>query len=131
MRVRMFMPQFASLVKSGAKRQTIRPTPKRKCDMPKAGDLESWRAWSDKPYRSKQVELTQVEIVSVERIRFEQSTNEFLVSLLDRPLRGALMPIEDWSAFAKADGFESMFDMSVWFERTHGLPFEGILIKAK
>ncbi len=127
----MFMPQFAPLVKSGAKRTTIRPTPKRPCDMPKAGDEESWRMWIDKPYKSKQVELAQVEIVSVERIRFEQTSHEFLVSLLDRPLRGALMPIEEWKDFAKADGFKSMFEMSVWFEAKHGLPFEGILIKAK
>ena len=44
MRVRMFKPQFAPLVKAGTKRQTIRPVPKR---LPQPGDLESWREWTE------------------------------------------------------------------------------------
>ena len=124
----MFKPQFAGLVKSGAKRQTIRPTPKR---MPKVGDRESWRQWSGLPYRSPQIELAQVEIVSVERIRMEETGHEFLLSLLDRPLRGALLPIDHWNDFAVEDGFKSMLEMLNWFSDTHGFPFEGLIIKAK
>lgn len=30
--------------------------------------------------------------------------------------------------FAEADGFPSFMDMSAWFEKTHGLPFEGVVI---
>lgn len=48
--VRMFKPHFALLVESGAKAQTVRPTPKR---MPKPGDRISLRCWSGAPYRSK------------------------------------------------------------------------------
>ena len=44
MRVRMFKPQFAPLVKAGTKRQTIRPVPKR---LPQPGYLESWREWTE------------------------------------------------------------------------------------
>lgn len=112
MRARMFKPQFAALVKSGVKRQTIRPTPKR---MPRVGDVESWRQWSGKPYRSKQIELAQVQIVSVERIKMDETEREFLISLSDRPLNGALLPIEEWNAFAIADGFKSMLEMVNWF----------------
>ena len=128
MRVRTFKPQFAPLVKSGVKRQTIRPIPKR---MPKVGDKESWRQWSGLPYRSPQIELARVEIVGVERIKFEETGREFLVSLPDRPPREALMPIDEWTDFAKADGFKGMRDMAIWFEQNHGLPFEGIVIRAK
>ncbi|MDE2020944.1 MAG: ASCH domain-containing protein [Patescibacteria group bacterium] len=124
----MFKPEFAPLVESGAKRQTIRPLPKR---LPRPGDRESWREWLGKPYRSPQRELARVKIVSVERIKMEQSSHEFLISLLDRPLRGALLPIDDWNDFAKADGFKSMFEMVLWFEREHGLPFTGIIIKSQ
>jgi len=31
--------------------------------------------------------------------------------------------------FARADGFESWESMRDWFDKTHGLPFEGNLIK--
>ncbi len=124
----MFKPQFAPMVKSGAKRQTIRPVPKR---MPKVGDHESWREWTGKPYRSGQRELAKIELISVERIQFDETPRELLVSLPDRPLKGALMPIDEWNDFAKADGFGSMFEMAQWFECEHGLPFNGILIKAK
>ena len=65
MRVRTFKPQFAPLVKAGTKRQTIRPMPKRERDIPKEGDLESWREWTGKPYRSKQRELCQVRLILV------------------------------------------------------------------
>lgn len=50
--VRMFKPQFAPLVESGKKLQTVRPTPKR---MPKPGDKISLREWTGLPYRSNAV----------------------------------------------------------------------------
>lgn len=46
-----FKARFTELVASGAKRQTIRPTPKR---MPKPGDWISLRCWTGRPYWSKQ-----------------------------------------------------------------------------
>jgi hypothetical protein len=128
MRVRTFKPQFAPLVESGVKRQTIRPTPKR---IPKVGDHESWREWTGKPYRSPQRELARVELTGVESFKLEETPYEILVSLPDRPLKGGLIPIDEWNSFAKADGFNSMSDMVFWFESTHGLPFTGILILAK
>ena len=128
MRVRMFKPQFAPLVKSGAKRQTIRPTPKR---MPKVGDMESWREWTSKPYRSPQVELAQVEITNVETITIDETADSFYLNLPHRPLRGAFMNSSEWKAFAKADGFECILELIQWFKKTHDLPFSGIVIQAK
>ena len=117
----MFKPQFAPLVEAGSKRQTIRPTPKR---MPKVGDHESWREWIGKPYRSEQRELAQVELTEVEPINIapEVATN---LNMHNRQV------FYDTDALAKADGFKGWREMSDWFERTHGLPFTGILIRSK
>jgi hypothetical protein len=118
--VRMFKPQFAPLVKSGAKCQTVRPTPKR---MPKAGDRISLRMWTGKPYRSKQQVLREADISSVERITLCDTGRELLVRIGDK----SLTP-EEVNAFAAADGFTNGIEMFNWFEATHGLPFEGVVI---
>jgi hypothetical protein len=115
MRARMFKPQFAAMVKAGTKRQTIRPVPKR---MPKVGDLESWRQWSGRPYNSPQIELARVRLISVTAIKIYASHIDAWTGV----------GIED---FARADGFESFAEMAIWFQREHGLPFRGILIKAE
>lgn len=113
----MFKPQFAPLVKSGAKRQTIRPIPKR---MPKVGDHESWRQW-------EQLELARVELTSIEPVTIipcqvvVERTSDGIYSLSG----------DELSAFARADGFEGSVAFFEWFNDNHGLPFEGILIKAK
>ena len=38
-------------------------------------------------------------------------------------------PVGQATAIAKADGFGSWEEMLDWFEKTHGLPFEGLLIR--
>jgi hypothetical protein len=111
--VRMFKPQFAALVESGKKLQTVRPTPKR---MPKVGDKISLRCWTDKPYRSKQ------------RVLMESTITE--ISMVDITENGISVnsyaePCDD---FARADGFRDFFELRDWFRATHGLPFEGIVI---
>lgn len=68
MRVRMFQSRFSELISKGIKRQTIRPIPKR---MPKEGDLESWREWTGRPYRSPTRKLAQVELQKVSEIIIE------------------------------------------------------------
>lgn len=119
--VRMFKPQFAPLVESGAKCQTVRPTPKR---MPKAGDRISLRMWTGKPYRSKQRVLRESEIRAVETISFCDTGRELLVCLNGRELHP-----EEINAFSVADGFKGGIEMFNWFEVNHGLPFNGIVIK--
>lgn len=49
----------------------------------------------------------------------------FLESYLD----GSLLDTEDMEEIARADGFDDAAHMVGWFADTHGLPFEGILIK--
>lgn len=112
--VRMFKPQFAPLVESGKKRQTVRPTPSR---MPKVGDYLSCREWTAKPYRSKQRVLLEALITKVSDVTITE-TGVILNSYA-----------EPCDAFAVADGFSDFLEMRDWFKETHGLPFEGILIE--
>lgn len=119
----MFKPQFAELVKSGQKRQTIRPMPKR---MPKAGNLESWRQWKGRPYRPGQIELAQVRLTSVQVIHIDHQG-----AFIGGPLSGQLISEEDQDNFAIADGFKNFGELLFWFDKQHGLPFKGILIKAE
>ena len=121
--VRMFKPQFAPLVESWEKLQTVRPTPKR---MPQAGDRISLRAWTGKPYRSKQRILRESKILKVDPV----------IITHDKIYVGG-QPV-DRDAFAWADGFRATLHgglwwspwlcMYDWFVETHGLPFEGIVI---
>jgi hypothetical protein len=113
----MFKPQFAPLVESGAKRQTVRPTPKR---MPRPGDRISLRCWSGAPYRSKQRVLREAEISEVHHALIDANG----VNLYERDAAWA----PDADSFARADGFADWPAMRAWFEETHGLPFRGVVL---
>lgn len=119
--VRMFKPQFAPLVEAGTKCQTVRPKPKR---MPKPGDRISLRVWTGNPYRSKQRVLRESEITAVETISLCDTGRELLVYV-----NGHELHPEQINDFAKADGFKGGIEMFNWFEATHGLPFDGVVIK--
>lgn len=114
--VRMFNPQFARLVESGLKRQTVRSTPKR---MPKCGDVISLREWCGKPYRSKQRVLKEILVDRVQSIRITTGR----IELDGQPLSG-----HEADSFAKADGFIGKNDLIGWFNCMYGLPFLGIVI---
>lgn len=106
MRVLMFKEQFAEAVKSGTKLQTIRPPRKRPINV---NDVLSLRKWTGRPYASKQQCLAVGACVGVERVQLTPKT------------------ITD--ELAVADGFANRDEMIAWFEQTHGLPFEGVLIR--
>lgn len=114
--VKLFQPRFATLVKAGAKTQTIRKVPKRERDMPKVGDELCASEWTGAPYRSKQRVLMHGIITKVARVDITETS--IAVDSYAEPEE----------AFAKADGFKDEFEMRDWFRETHGLPFEGILI---
>lgn len=122
--VRLFKPEFAPLVESGAKTRTVRPTPKR---MPRLGDLISLRCWTGKPYRSKQRVLREAVITAFGRIHITQ----FGISHVGPILRDSLntpATYQYYNEFARADGFKDFDEMRDWFEREHSLPFSGIMI---
>lgn len=116
--VRMFKPQFAELVASGVKCQTVRLMPKR---IPKAGDMISLRCWEGKPYRSKQRVLCEATIAAVQTINI---TPEGWVWLNDFRIKSRAA----FEAFAVADGFATPEDFLNWFRDQHGLPFAGIVL---
>jgi len=120
----MFKTQFAPMVASGAKRQTIRPVPKGR--RPQEGDVESWREWSGLPYRSKQRELAKVQLTEVCKIRLRDDGFDGLRVITP----GRVWPKFSVDELARADGFPSITAMRRWFVDQHGLPFDGILIKA-
>ena len=116
--VRMFKPQFATLVEAGTKLQTVRPTPKR---MPKAGDKISLRCWTDKPYRSKQRVLMESTITRVDTFSIDTFPTMRINDL-------GLKYRRVCDDFARADGFSDYPALLEWFRSTHGLPFDGIVI---
>lgn len=98
----LFRPQFHEAVRSGEKRQTIRP-PRKRPIMP--GDRLSLRAWAGAPYRSKQRELRQAICERVERIEIGEDFAD--------------------NAEAARDGFPNAAAMRDWFRVHHSLPFVG------
>jgi len=112
----MFQPQFADLVKAGTKCQTIRPV--RKNGPIRIGQPLSLRAWTGKPYRSKQVELRQVICRFTCHLRID----------LDG-ITWPREPVMSVKELARTDGFVTFAAMQLWFEKIHGLPFTGVLIQ--
>lgn len=84
--------------------------------MPQAGDRISLRAWTGKPYRSKQRVLRESVITQVDRVEITET---------GIAVNSWAEPCDD---FARADGFADFFALVDWFKTTHGLPFEGIVI---
>lgn len=117
MRVIMFQDRFAELVRTGAKTTTIRAAAR--C---KPGDMLSLRRWSGQPYRSKQTVLREAVVESISRVYIGEFCG-LVKMLVDGVDQGTA------AAVARADGFESPAEMATWFEQTHGLPFEGDLIR--
>ena len=109
---------FIDKVRDGSKRQTVRPVPKRPQDWPKVGEVRSLRRWTGKPYRSAQEEIRQVRVVAVDHVDITAGDIVAVNSIAEPP--------ED---FAKEDGFDNADDFFLWFDRTHGLPFEGIVFR--
>ena len=118
MKVLMFQNGFAEMVKNGTKKQTIRRLGKREI---KAGDILSLRRWTGKPYRSKQEVLKETKCFASAQITI--FTDEVLLTFL-----GFDIDVKK-EHLAQMDGFSSWSDMLTWFKKTHGLPFEGNLIR--
>ena len=115
----MFQERFSGLVEAELKLQTVRP--RRRDEPVHVGDRLSLRAWSGKPYRSKQ--------------RIIRETVCSAVTPIWLNVHGALWlndgpeSQDSAQAFARADGFSSFPEMFWWFANTHGLPFSGVVIR--
>lgn len=131
-----FQKQFVPLIESGEKRQTIRL--ERKVPI-KAGDklylFTGLRTKNCKRILPHNVIVEEdyrpfVRCKGVERIVFFSryiNDTDFLIccELNGQPV---IKPNE-LQALAKADGFDTYYDMYDFFNNQYGLPFEGVLIK--
>ena len=113
-----FQKQFAAAVESGEKRQTIRKQRKRPF---RGGDtLFLYTGQRSRKCRN----LLNVRCKSVEPFAIERTREGFVFTVGNRELDAVAA-----DEMALADGFDDFFGMIDWFERTHGLPFEGVLIR--
>jgi hypothetical protein len=117
--VRLFQPRFASLVESGAKTTTIRPTPKRPI---RVGDVLDLRTWTGQPYRSKQRKLREAVCTAVRSIEMDCIGGLTWLSHVSNYVEAA-------EKVARREGFADRRDMIRWFKETHGFPFKGVLIE--
>jgi hypothetical protein len=113
----MFSPEFAGLVASGDKCQSVRGTP---AVMPAMGDPLSLRKWAGKPYRSKQIVIREARVLSAKMVRISERNR-----LLDGRYLDGLEDLE----FAHAEGFGGVDEMLGWFACAYGLPFRGVVIE--
>ena len=113
-----FQRRFAPLIKSGEKRQTIRAPRKHPV---KAGQtLHLFTGMRQKGCE----QLGKSICTSAREIILSSFGDDRRVGLLDPYLHCV-----DGEEIAKADGFQSEKEMFDWFEKVHGLPFKGSLIK--
>ncbi|MEW6490195.1 MAG: ASCH domain-containing protein [Thermodesulfobacteriota bacterium] len=112
-----FAARFAPLVESGQKRQTLRARRRDGRD-PKAGQtLHLYAGMRTQGCRK----LRQVLCKAVRPVRVSRG-GDILVA-------GELLALSAGEAFARADGFTDVAELVDWFDRVHGLPFEGCLIQ--
>ena len=109
-----FKKEFAPKVESGEKRQTIRAIKKTPF---KTGDILYLYTGMRTRSCRKLGEAKALEVLPVE------------ITTRSMRINGVLQLNHDSEKIAKEDGFDSFFDMMYWFFHTHGLPFEGQLIK--
>lgn len=76
----------------------------------KPGDMASLRVWSNKPYRSKQIEFAQVEVKKVWVVRIEFSKDIIWVQI-----NGGMRTYAFQNELAKNDGLE-LQDFIDWFK---------------
>lgn len=120
-----FQPQFADAVEDREKCQTVRAPRKDGRPHCKRGDtLKLYTGMRTKKCRL----LRTATVTRVVPVRIEATEmflgGQRLPSIIYA--RDQLEPTDN--EFAEADGFPGFMAMSAWFEKTHGLPFDGVVI---
>jgi hypothetical protein len=119
-----FKPQFAPLITSGQKRQTIRALGKRR----HAASGDALQLYTGQRTRNCQKLLDAVCTNATPIRMISHELNEQMTGL-SIYLRGSDVALDAASAdaLAKADGFESLAEFAEFFEDR--LPFEGVMIQ--
>ena len=119
-----FQSQFAEAVARGDKCQTIRANGKRRHASP-GERLQLYTGMRTKACRK----LVTPDPVCVSTLRVELVSSNVARFSCFLEIDRVRLSQEQEDAFAQADGFSSFYDMVEWFKKTHGLPFEGVLIR--
>lgn len=116
-----FQPQFAALVESGQKRQTIRQTDK--------GAKPGATAYLYTGMRTKGCrKLGEGTITDVLPIQIGRNgCGEPYATIVGPDGVSRWVVHDDLAALAAADGFSNAAEMTQWFDRQYGLPFAGYL----
>lgn len=113
-----FKSEFVGLVQSGKKTRTIRAPRKRPI---KVGDTVILSSGArTKHYR----QIGEGIVTEVDRVDLRLRSGQVIVIVSSH-----VLDPEEAEVFAKADGFAGFAEMVAWFERQHGLPFAGHLIR--
>jgi hypothetical protein len=111
-----FRAEFAGLVESGRKRQTIRAL-RADCRNPRPGQtLYLYVGLRTKGCRK----LGEAVCVAVDQVTIEERR---------MILRGEHLSLDAADHEAEKDGFPCFMNMRDWFERKRGLPFDGLRIR--
>lgn len=115
-----FTKQFAGLVESGQKRQTIRAYGKRK--HADAGErIQLYTGMRTRACRK----LVDPDPICLARLDVEIRRYKSGKRTLRTTGTGAL----DLGDVAQADGFKNMDELIDWIESAYGLPFDGVLLR--
>jgi hypothetical protein len=114
-----FQARFADAVESGAKTQTIRRRGKRAWKVGDMAYLHTGQRLKAGDERKRTLGVGRV--VEVSDVRLEHG-KPFRVDGVDLSSTKAYQ-------FAYADGFNGTLEMIAWFDKTHGLPFDGQMIR--
>lgn len=119
-----FNTQFALAVETGTKSQTIRAHRKDGRPHCKVGDtIKLYTGMRTKSCRVlRTARVTRIDTITINAIDMQLNGRQIFSNLDSRDA-----DLTD-NEFAKNDGFNSFTDMAAWFERTHGLPFSGVVI---
>ena len=99
-----YLNAIKAIPEQGTKYHTIRSGSRWK-----AGDMASLRVWSDKPYRSKQIEFAQVDVKRVWDIKIHILNGSIGINVGGVAMKGVSGPL-----IAKNDGLE-WIDFVSWF----------------
>jgi hypothetical protein len=118
----VFQNRFEAPILAGRKPHTIRGHRRDGRPRAKVGETISLRVWTGKPYRSKQREFARAVVEFAFPVRITDKT----ITRVDYAPRQVRL-VKEW--IARNDGFRDWSEMRDWFAATHGLPFEGVLVK--
>jgi hypothetical protein len=119
----MFNERFAPKVIDGTKRSTIRPF--RRVAPFRGLEIVSLRKWEDRPYRSKQIELKQVQLSCPSQIRIVEEFDIWITKF------GASfhLCVDRCKELTQVEGFDDHGELITYIEQAYGLPFVGQLLE--